>query len=363
MRIVFLAYLHGFGGAEKQIIMLANAMAEMGHQITLISICANNNCYLLDERVQYIFLPDRKTNIFRIVTRYKDIKRKLQEIKPDVTVNFWFQSAYMTALMKKSITGKVIYSERGDPGDKEYSGMLRVIRSLTLPRIDGFVFQSKEAQSYFNKKVRDRSVVIPNAVFVKAEDYPEVKERRKAIVTVGRLRPQKNQKLLIDAFALIADKIPEYTLEIYGDGELRDELQIQIDSLGLTNRAFLKGTSKEIHKLIYDASLFVLSSNYEGLPNVLLEAMVLGIPCISTDYRPGGVREIIKDGVEGAIIPIGNSEKLADAILHAIICSKETRSKAESAKGKMQKYQKDTVYSTWEDFLKSLDDYNFLSYN
>lgn len=354
MKIVFLSYLHGFGGAEKQNVTLANAMAERGHDVTLISICADNNCYDLDKKVKYIFLQDRKTNAQRIITRYQDIKKTLQDLKPDITVNFWFQSAYMSALMKKSITGKVIYSERGDPGDKEYSGLLGLIRKITLPRIDGFVFQSKGAQSYFDEKVQQRSTVISNPVFVKAEDYPEIKDRRKAIVTVGRLHPQKNQKLLIDAFALIADQIPEYTLEIYGDGELKDELQKQIDSIGLSDRAFLKGTSKQIHSLIYNASLFVLSSDYEGLPNTLLEAMALGIPSISTDCKPGGAREIIDDGVDGLITPIGDVDKLAAAMLKMIRESDKTDVMAKKALLSMEKFKPAAIYFKWEEYFQNL---------
>lgn len=351
MKIVFLSYLHGFGGAEKQNVMLANAMAERGHDVTLISISDDNNCYPMDERVKYIFLPDKKTNALRIITRYQDIKKKLKEIKPDVTVNFWFQSAYMTAFMKKSTRGKVIYSERGDPGDKEYSGVMGIIRKLTLPRINGFVFQSKGAQSYFNNAVRARSTVIPNPVFVKAEEYPEVKERRKAIVTVGRLHPQKNQKLLIDAFAMIADKIPDYSLEIYGDGELKEELQKQIEELRLGKRVFLKGTSKEIHKLIYDASLFVLSSDYEGLPNTLLEAMALGIPCISTDCKPGGAREIIDDSVNGWIVPLNDKKELSNKIIETLSNKELGAQFSVDGKQKMKRYLPGIIYNTWESFL------------
>ena len=351
MRIVFLSYLHGFGGAEKQNVMLANAMAERGHDVTLISISADNNCYHLDERVKYIFLPDRKTNVLRLVTRYHDIKAKLQELKPDITVNFWFQSAYMSAMMKKSITGKVIYSERGDPGDKEYSGVLGLIRKLTFPRIDGFVFQSKGAQNYFDKMVQTRSTVIPNPVFVNAEDYPAVVERRKVIVTVGRLHPQKNQRLLIDAFALIADKISEYTLEIYGDGELEDELQKQICDLKLENRVFLKGTSKQIHYLIYDASLFVLSSDYEGLPNTLLEAMALGVPSISTDCRPGGAKDLIDDGETGFITPIGDKKKLAETMIRVLQDNTLSQRLSNSSKNKSILYKPDEIYRSWERFF------------
>ena len=354
MKIVFLSYLQGFGGAEKQNVMLANAMAERGHNVTLVSISADNNCYELDKQVKYIFLPDRKTNALRLLTRFQDIKQKLIELQPDVTVNFWFQSAYMTAMMSKSTTGKVIYSERGDPGDKEYSGVLGLIRKLSLPRMDGFVFQSKGAQSYFDEKVQKRSTVIPNPVFVNTEGFPEVKERRKAIVTVGRLHPQKNQKLLIDAFSMIANQISEYTLEIYGDGELKKALQKHINDLGLSKRAFLKGTSKQIHKLIYDAALFVLSSDYEGLPNTLLEAMALGIPSISTDCKPGGAREIIDDGVDGLITPIGEADKLAVAMREMLQESEKTEIMAKKALIAMEKFQPTVIYDEWEKYFRIL---------
>lgn len=106
MKIVFLSYLHGFGGAEKQNVMLANAMSERGHDVILISISADNNYYQLDKNVSYVFLPDRKKNVLRIFTRYQDIKKKLEELKPDITVNFWFQSAYMTAFRNVTVLFK-----------------------------------------------------------------------------------------------------------------------------------------------------------------------------------------------------------------------------------------------------------------
>ena len=352
MKIVFLTYLHGFGGAEKQNVMLANAMAERGHDVTIISISVNNNCYPLNEHVKYEFIPDRKSNALRIITRYQDIKKRLKEIRPDLTVNFWFQSAYMTAMMKKSITGKVIYSERGDPGHDEYNGLLGLVRKLTLPRMEGFVFQSRGAQSYFNEKVQKRSVVIPNPVFIKTESLPEVKERRKEIVTVGRLHPQKNQKLLIDAFALVSDKLPGYTLAIYGDGELKEELQKHINEQNLAEKVFLKGTSQQIHQLINDASLFVLSSDYEGLPNTLLEAEALGIPSISTDCKPGGAREIITDGVNGFITPVGDREKLAEAILKLLTDYEKQEKFSVEGKIKMKEFEPEYIYNAWESFFK-----------
>ena len=351
MKMVFLAYLHGYGGAERQIILLANAMSEKGHDVTLISICDGNMCYALGRGVKYRHLPDRRKNVLRIITRYIDIKKQLEELRPDVTVSFWFQSAYLTAAMPKSITGKVVYSERGDPGDREYGGLMGLIRKLALPRIDAFAFQSKAAQGYFNKSVRRRSAVIPNPVFVGTEDFTKVCRRRKAIVTVGRLHPQKNQRLLINAFALIADRFPEYTLEIYGSGELENALKRQISSLGLTDRAFLMGTSDRVHELMRGAELFVLSSDYEGLPNTLMEAMAMRLPCVSTDCRPGGARELIDDGRDGIIVPVNDCQKLAAAVAELLDDGRRREEFGVIAAAKMKRFAPSRIYNKWNAFF------------
>ena len=351
MKIVFLSYLHGFGGAEKQNVMLANSMVGKGHDVTLVSICANNVCYELDSKIKYIYLPDRIKGPLKIIDRFLGIRKLLNEIRPDITVNFWFQSAYMTALMKKSIVGKVIYSERGDPGDKEYSGALGLVRKLVLPRIDGFVFQSRGAQNYFNDKVKEKSVVIPNPVFIDRNNYPRSVVRGKRIITVGRLHPQKNHKLLIDSFSLIAPMFPDYVLEIYGDGELKNSTQEYIDSIGMASRIKLMGTSKEIYNKMFDAAVFVLSSDYEGLPNTLIEAMALGVPCISTDCKPGGARDIITQKEDGIIVSRDNPERLSEAIKYYLSNPDRAESMASKASENMKKFQPSTVYDKWETYF------------
>lgn len=355
MKIVFLSYLHGFGGAEKQNIMLANSMAERGHDVTVVSICANDLKYPLNEKINCVFLPDRKTNALRVVTRYSDIRRTLKKLNPDVTVSFWFQSAYMTAFMNKRITGKIIYSERGDPGDKEYSGVLGMIRGVSLPRIDGFVFQSKGAQQYFDKRIQKRSVIIPNPVFLNLKESGSIPQRRNAIVTIGRLHPQKNQKLLINAFISLVPSLPDdFRLEIYGDGELADSLQQMIDENKMRDRIILMGTSPDVHDKIKDAALFVLSSDYEGLPNTLLEAMALGVPCISTDCRPGGAREIITDGEDGYIVPVGDARRLAEKMLEVIQNKALQERFSALGKEKMKQFVPSVIYDKWEGYMTDL---------
>ena len=133
------------------------------------------------------------------------------------------------------------------------------------------------------------------------------------IVSVGRLDAQKNQKMLIDAFAKMKEKFPNYKLYIYGEGSLRTQLSKQIKMLGLSGNVILKGNVLDIHSQIADASMFVLSSNYEGLSNALLEAMMMGLPCISTNCA--GSDEVIVDGINGVLVPVGNVDALSAAMI------------------------------------------------
>lgn len=357
MKLLFIGYLHGFGGAEKMQIMLANAMAEKNHDVYLISLVANNPQYPVSEKIKYEYIPEKGSNKFaQIMNRFFALKKVIKKIKPDLTIHFWLQSAYFCAFMGKKIVMRTIYAERGDPSDKEYSGLLGVIRSFAFKRIRAFVFQSKGARDYFNKSVSERSIIIHNPVFIEKNDYPIPNIREKRIVSVGRLHEQKNQAMLIDAFANLSDVFLDYKLEIYGEGELKEPLQNKINSYNLQDRILLKGTYKDIHTRIYKAAVFVLTSDYEGMPNVLLEAMALGMPCISTDCKPGGARELITDGVNGRIVPCGDKNSLTIAIEEMLGNQQLAISMGKEATKIYNESKPDAIYSKWESFFKKIID-------
>jgi len=139
-------------------------------------------------------------------------------------------------------------------------------------------------------------------------------DRRKIIVNVGKLSSQKNQTFLVQAFAKIADKFLEYQLHIYGEGDKRSELEALSQELDLQDRVILKGNVSGLAKQIEDAALFVLSSDYEGMPNALMEAMAMGIPSISTDCPCGGPDFLIQNGENGVLVPVGDVECLANTM-------------------------------------------------
>lgn len=159
---------------------------------------------------------------------------------------------------------------------------------------------------------------------------------------------------MIDAFARIADDFPEYRLDIYGDGELEERLKEQIKQVGLENRVFLKGSNKNVLDYVYTASLFVLSSNYEGLPNALMEAIAIGVPCISTDCKPGGARTLIQDGINGWIVPRENVTLLSEKIQEVISKKKKDEILEKEAIKFRKAHSSKIVFDMWEKYLINL---------
>ncbi|MCI8403203.1 MAG: glycosyltransferase family 4 protein [Lachnospiraceae bacterium] len=356
MRIACIGYLHGSGGAERQITMLANAMAKRGHEVFLLVLASFNKRYDISDKVNVCDLTYAENQAGnKIWLRYRALFKALKKIKPECSIHFWLQSAYLTAFMPEKQVGKIIYSERGDPGDTEYQGARGFVRKLSFHRVAGFVFQSEGARDYFPDKIRRRSVIIHNSVLLPCDKFEKpCADREPKIVTVGRLHPQKNQKLLIRAFSEIAEEFPKIRLEIYGEGEQKEALAEEIRKNGLTGRIKLMGSRKDIFDCIYPAQMFVLTSDYEGMPNALLEAMALGVPCISTDCKPGGARTLICHEKNGLIVPLGDEKELASAMRRLL----RFRDFAGELSGNgikiRETHEPNKIFDQWEEYVKGI---------
>lgn len=352
MKIVFIGFLHGYGGAERSIISVANGLVNLGHEVSLISLKSNNVVYKLDKKVNYIYIPDRESlNFYTKLKRFWDLTKVLKKLKPDLVISFWLQPAVYSAILSKFIGFKTIYSERGDPSDKEYSGKLGLLRNIFFNFMDGFVFQSKSAKEFFSENIQKKGIVIHNAVNLKMQDYIIPKKRRKVIVNVGRLHEQKNQRLLIKAFKKISEEFKDYKLEIFGDGDLKNELLELIKELNLEKKVLLKGTTNNLFNEIKDASLFVLSSNYEGMPNALMEAMALGIPCITTDFSPGGARELIVNKHNGLLVKRNSINELVCAIRYMLHNYEEAQKMGKNAMEISNTHSIENIIKKWENYV------------
>ena len=245
----------------------------------------------------------------------------------------------------------VIISERGDP--KANNGWFTRLRDFIYYFADGYVFQTSGAKQYFCNSIQKRSIVIKNPVV--NEKIPEwSRERQKnIIVNVARYElKQKRQDILIEAFAEIASKFPKVDLVLYGSGE--DELRIKNVALsfGLTNRVILSGLTTKVYEKIKEAKLFVLSSDYEGIPNALIEAMSVGVPCISTDCSPGGAAELITNRTNGLLVEAGNVEALAQAMEYMLKNPDEAERMGNNAKSIVNELSPNKIIRDWEGELK-----------
>jgi len=260
--------------------------------------------------IEHFFFPNKP------LEKVKCIRKKLIEIRPDVVITMGTPNAIYDVPALLGLGIKHIISERNDP--KHFAGkrITKMLSHFLFKNADGYIFQTTEARDYYGQKVKPKSTIIPNPLYdvEKLPIKPFSGDRTKEIVTAGRLNPQKNHRLLIDAFYESHKVYPEYRLVIFGDGEEKQSDLDLIKKLGLADVVSMPGSVDRLYDRIYKSSLFVLSSDFEGMPNALIEAMALGLPCISTDCPCGGPRDIIKNGHNGVLVPVGDKSKMVEAI-------------------------------------------------
>ncbi len=319
MKIVFLVpHLLG-GGAERTVAYLANYISRnQEDEITVLSL-SDDVFYKLDEKVNFISLgiPHNNKNIFerlyKILLRLVKVRRVLKDIKPDVV---FCMLATTAKYLPKKRSYKLICSERSNPLIVKDKKQIK-LRDKILLNCDGIVFQTKRAKECFLKEIQDKGVVIPNAVgnpyVLKAEpvDYPN-----KTITAMGRFNKAKGYPTLIKAFKIISGKHPEFILEIFGGGNKEDIEQL-VSDLNLSDKVKFMGAREDAVLEVSKSTCYVLSSIYEGMPNALMEAMAVGTACVSTDC-PFGPSELIVDGVNGLLVPVGDENALASAVIKVI---------------------------------------------
>lgn len=341
------------GGAERVASNLCNFLVK-DNDISIMTSIKENSYYKLNNNINLYNLDENrpeKNFLKKNIKRLKKMNLLVKKIKPDIIISFLPEPSYRILFLKIFNPNiKVIVSVRNDP-KVEYSSIKnRMIMKLLYPLADGFVFQTQEAKEYFSKKIQDKSVIIPNPINEEFICEPYTGKREKIIVTVGRLEKQKNHKMLIEAFSKLPEELNEYKLIIYGEGSLRPELEKQIKELNLSDRVFLPGQVDDIKNKIYKASLFVLSSDYEGMPNALMEAMALGIPCISTDCPCGGPRFLICSNKNGILVKINNSEKMENKIEY-ILKNENIRNKMGREAIKIREdLNPDNINNEWKKF-------------
>lgn len=348
-RIVFIVPSLKSGGAERVIVTLANWLSrEFRVQIWMmidssIEYTLSDNVYI-DKRYTTI----KKRGIKRVLWLVKQLKKDTNT----VVISFMTKLSLYAIIAAKLTGTKIIVSERNDPS-KTISSKYNRLRDFLYSLTDKIVFQTEGAKNYFSNKVQTNSVIILNPL---RENVPNIYEgkREKKIVTISRLHPQKNINLLIEAFADFLKEYNNYQLVIYGDGPLYNELIAKTNKMGIKKEVLFAGVDENVLNKIKDAAMFAITSNFEGLSNALIEAMSIGLPCISTDSPPGGARMIINNGFNGILIPIGGKNELVEAMKKIASDNEFSKKIGKNAARLREIVDEENICTQWKKLILSL---------
>lgn len=351
--------LNNGGGAQRVICRLANELSK-NHQVYLMYFRTGDKPYTLASRVHLIKpedspvwqMPEKRSfwrmllwhlkNYLAVFTKILKVNKIKRENQIDTTISFLKLGNIVNVLSKGK--DKRIVSERDDP--TKVGIVYRISSSFAHFLADFAVFQSKRVRNMYCGRVQKKSAVIFNPTEVSCGANAIC---TKKVVTVGRLTEQKNQKLLIRAFAMFHKFHREHHLYIYGRGELLDELQKTAEQYNIQDFVHFEGFKEDIHAAIADAEQFVLSSDHEGLSNALMEAMMMGHACISTNCA--GSDELIKNGENGLLVPVGDTQALCEAMCR-LSDNPELRAKlGHAAAHTAGNWSTEQIVRLWENFL------------
>lgn len=344
------------GGSERVMANLAGYFQKQNYETILVTQYIKENEYPLPQGVTRVISepePDKLTGgrIKNFIVRFMTLRNIWEKYKPDVILSFLGKNNLMAIATAAFLPVRVAVSVRGEP-TMEYEGkFMQLLAKFVFCFADGVILQTKRARGFFPKAVLKKSVILKNPINPQFIGREVCVERENIIVAAGRLDENKNHAMLIHAFAKIAGEYPEMKLVIYGEGELRTKLEMLADEKGLSDRIGLPGSIDNVAEMIGRARIFALTSNTEGMPNSVIEAMALGTPVISTDCPCGGPAEIIKSGENGMLVPVGDAYALADA-MRRILSYKEFEQKlGENARNIAVELEPEKVCREWEKYL------------
>ncbi len=375
------------GGAERVISNMCNDFFADKTKVTIISLMKAEPEYALDERIRFMTIDEneqdyKKSMPVRFLSRRGKLRRVLRQIcdaegKPDCIISFLPEPNMLMCSLKKSLGVPLIISVRNDPKIEYASKLKYAMMRLLYPKSDGYVFQTGQAKAYFEfcEHIMQASTVIPNPLAKEFVQPVSAREEQNAepqneqanekgskgkgvyrIMAAGRLEKQKNYPLMLQAFELFYQRHPESRLTIFGEGSEREKLEVWVQEHGMAKCIFMPGVSNRIREEFAQADLFVMTSDYEGMPNALMEAMASGLPVISTDCPCGGPAYLIRHGENGFLVPLseGAREGFVEVMEQLYEDTALAKKVAEAARGIAVTEAPDVIYARWEEYIEKI---------
>lgn len=333
--------------------ILSSPFASHYNEIVYITWHNKAIFYQIDERVK-VLSAEEQCGSKSILKRILWLRNYNKRERPDALVSFSAPFNMIALISLKGISRKIIISERNDPDSFRWGKIAKLIRNILYLNAAGIIVQTKSSKDHLWGPLAERVIIIPNPILMNSEMVGcAIKtEKKHIIVTASRLVPQKRHDLIIKSFSEFQKSHPDYHLIIYGDGKERKNLLIQISALNLENNVHLPGTVSDIWDRIKCAEMFVMASDYEGMSNSLLEAMILGLPCIST--RVSGAVDIIEHEKNGWLIDINDEAGLVKAMMILADNEKLRREIGINATKEYDSLRVEDVSIRWIDYIDSI---------
>lgn len=350
--IVSIATL-GTGGAERVLSVLSTSLANNFDAVLYVLWEGGEPFYPIDARVKIVSLPELsgKKGRNRQMTTFRHL---IKHEKPNLVLSFLTPYNMLVLISTIGMKQKVVVAERTDPKRLLAGGKLGLwLRDRLYHMANGILTQTEYAKSYYDEKFLSKTAVIYNPVMMNDSQVGVAlrTEKEHLFVTAGRLEPVKDQTTMIEAFAAFHKSHPDYRLVIYGEGPMRGALQDQINGLGLQDAVVQAGRTNDLWNKIASAEAFLLTSEYEGMSNALIEAMCLGLPVIST--KVAGATDLIQDGENGFLIDVKDGEALADRMAHLADRPQLREQMGYNASKVYEQVRQDKICKQWIEYLKS----------
>ena len=339
------------GGASRMIVWVANQFAKDGHQVAIYTHKVEHGpLFPVEKNIKVYHTEPQKDKC--ILYPIPHIRKLIKTIRPDMIVSFMTDSNFYCEIAKFGTGVPVCICERNDPATHEKQPLKFKIGLWMSRYADCASFQLQAAADYYHW-LKCPISVIPNPIpYPKAKVTKPFAERKNEICCSSRLSfHQKRQDVLIEAFAIVLKTHPEMNLRLIGNGPDMDNARKLAESLGISEKVAIPGQMKDPITYMVDSKIYVLSSDFEGIPNALAEALAGGLPCVSTDVSPGGARFLIENKKTGLIVPCNNPQKMAEAIIYMLDHPTEADAMGHEASKIVDRFSENNIYMMWKNFI------------